>query len=292
MPSRDTGKWVQRAGATGGGRTYRGQMPIKWYGSLVLICVLGVALVVYSRYELQHPAPAVQPAVGVHWYQAFGFDVCGNTLPNLPANPNASRSPIPGIRTDGDGVIQVAPTTSQDAGNNATLARFVALYPHLELSTGVLGIPGHLTYRNGERCPSGTPDANLPGTVLMKVWPSFTGPGASQPTTVDDPAAVKLADGQLITIAFVRSGASIPKPPATTITAMLNDRQGAATSTPSTGPTTPVPTTTAPTTTAPTTTAPTAKSPTTTAPSSATTTAPASPSTTKPSATSSNTNGR
>jgi hypothetical protein len=278
MPSRDTGKWVQRAGATGGGRTYRGQMPIKWYGSLVLICILGVALVVYSRYELQHPAPAVQPAIGTHWYQAFGFDVCGNTLPDLPVNPNASQSPIPGIRTSGDGVIQVSPTTSQDAGNNATLARFVALYPHLKLSPGVLGVPGHPTYRNGERCPSGTPDANSAGTVQIKVWPSFTGPGANQPTISDNPASVKLADGQLITIAFVRAGASIPKPPATTITAMLNDRQGS-TTTPTT---VPGPTTTAPATTSPTTS--TAKSSTTTAPKSSTTT--------KPSASTSTTTGR
>ena len=57
---------------------------MKWYGSLVLICLLGVALVVYSRYERQHPAAATQPAIGTHWYAALGFDVCG-TVAAQPA---------------------------------------------------------------------------------------------------------------------------------------------------------------------------------------------------------------
>ena len=39
------------------------------------------------------------------------FDVCGTVQPNLPTNPNLE-PPIPGIHTDGDGVIQVEPTTS------------------------------------------------------------------------------------------------------------------------------------------------------------------------------------
>src|SRR5271168_4673830 len=138
MARGDSGKWVARAGATGGGRSYRGQRPMKWYASLAMICVVGVALIVYSRYERQNPPAAVQPAVGVHWFQALGIDVCGTIQPNLPANPNASTAPIPGIRTDGDGVIQVAPTTSEDAGDNATLARFVEHYPKLTITTDTL----------------------------------------------------------------------------------------------------------------------------------------------------------
>ncbi len=157
MARGDTGKWVARAGATGGGRSYRGQRPMKWYSSLAMICLVGVALIVYSRYERQHPAAATAPAIGAHWYQALGFDVCGTIEPNLPSNPNASTSPIPGIRTDGDGVIQVAPTTAKDAGNNATLARFVATYPKLTLTTTTLQIPGKPKYTNGQKCPDRVP---------------------------------------------------------------------------------------------------------------------------------------
>jgi len=232
MARGDTGKWVARAGATGGGRSYRGQMPVKWYSSLVMICLLGVALVVYSRYERQHPAPAVPPAIGAHWFEALGFDVCGTVQPNLPGNPNASVAPIPGIRTDGDGVIQVAPTTTKDSGNNATLARFVALYPRLVLTPSAVQIPGKPKYVNGQTCPAGSPDAGKRGQVEIKMWPSFTPPGSDHPVVVRDPGAIKLADEQLITVAFLPSAASVPKP--SSITAMLTDRSGSATSTSST----------------------------------------------------------
>jgi hypothetical protein len=267
MARGDTGKWVARAGATGGGRSYRGQRPMKWYSSLAMICLLGVALIVYSRYERQHPAPALQPAIGAHWYQALSFYVCGtNPHANLPSNPNASTSPIPGIRTDGDGVIQVAPTTKKDAGNNATFARFVATYPKLKLTSSALQIPGGPTYTDGEKCPAGTSDAGKVGHLQIKVWPSFTPPGSNNPTVFHDPGAIKLADGQLITVAFVPSGASVPKP--ASIAAMLTDRAGSATSSPST--TAPTTATTAP---GSSTTAPTATTkPSTTAPGSSTTT--------------------
>jgi hypothetical protein len=205
---------------------------MKWYASLAMICLLGVALIVYSRYERQHPAPSVQPAIGAHWYQALGFDVCGKIEPNLPANSNASTSPIPGIRTDGDGVIQVSPTKKADAGNNATFARFVALYPKLKLTASTLQIPGEPKYTNGQKCPAGSQYAGKTGQLQIKMWPSFTPPGSNNPQVFHDPAGIKLADGQLITVAFVPSGVSVPKP--SSIAAMLTDRAGSASSTEST----------------------------------------------------------
>jgi hypothetical protein len=230
MARGDTGRWVARAGATGGGRTYRGQMPVKWYSSLVLICVLGVALVVYSRYELEHPAAATPPAIGSHWYQALSFDICGTLQGNLPANPNGATAPVPGIRTDGDGVIQVAPTVASDAGNNATLARFVEHYPGLVVSSTTLRLPGKRTYTSGDACPSGTKDAGQKANVTIKVWPSFTPPGSNNPSLYQNPADIKLASGQLITVAFVPSGAAVPKPSASAITALLNDQSSATSS--------------------------------------------------------------
>jgi hypothetical protein len=271
MARGDSGKWVARAGATGGGRSYRGQRPMKWYASLAMICVLGLALIVYSRYERQHPAAATPPAIGSHWYQALGFDVCGTVEPNLAVNPNVSTSPVPGIRTDGDGVIQVVPTTAKDAGNNATLARFVTTYPKLTLTSSTLQIPGKPSYTNGKKCPSGSPDAGKVGEVQIKMWPSFTPPGSNDPQVFHDPSEIKLADGQLITVAFVPSGASIPKP--SSITAMLTDRAGSATGSSTTSPASSVTTAPSTATTAPST-ATTAASSSTTAASGATTTKP------------------
>jgi len=210
----ETGKWVARAAATGGGRTYRGQRPMKWYASLVLICLLGVALVVYSRYERQHPT-ATAPTIGTQWFAAIAWDVCGTLQPDLPQNPNAASSP--GIATPGYGVISIAPLTAKDAGNNATLGRFVDSYPGLVLTPSALRLPGKTIHHNGDKCASGTPDAGKAGTVQVRVWPNFTAAGSLYS---GDPSSLKLANAQLITVAFVPSGASIPKPSAQSIAAM------------------------------------------------------------------------
>jgi hypothetical protein len=220
MANKGTGRWVARAGATGGGRTYRGQAPTRWYMSLALICLLGVSLVVYSRYERQHPVGTVQPAVGTHWYAALAFDVCGNLQANLPTTPATKATP--GIKTDGDGVIRVEPTTKVDAGANATLGRFVQSYPGLELTSSALKLPGKSTYHNGDTCPAGTPDAHKRADVRVQVWSSFSGAGSNHPVTVSDPSSLKLANDQLITVAFVPPGASIKKPSAETIVTMLD----------------------------------------------------------------------
>lgn len=257
MARRDTGRWVARAAATGGGRTYRGHMPVRWYGSLFMIVLLGVALVIYSRYERQHPVSPPQPNAGTHWYAALAVDICGKIEQNLPANPNEA-TVAPGLHTGGDGVIQISPTKPADEGNNATLGRFVQTYPGLVLSGSSLKLPKTSTYSNGQVCPAGTPDAGKKGKVRVRVWPSFAPPGSNHPFEPSDASAMKLADGQLITIAFVPAGASIPKPPASVITTLLQDRSQASTST--TLPTTSIPTpsstsiptlTTTPTTTAP-----------------------------------------
>ena len=49
MARSSTGKSVARAAATGGGTTYRGQMPVNWYAALVIIVVVGIASVVLAR---------------------------------------------------------------------------------------------------------------------------------------------------------------------------------------------------------------------------------------------------
>jgi hypothetical protein len=218
----DTSKWVARAAATGGGKTYRGQRPMKWYASLVLICLLGVAMIVYSRYERQHPT-ATPPTVGTQWFAAIAFDVCGTVQPDLPSNPNASKGL--GIDTPGGGVISIAPLTTAQAGANATLGAFVSNYPGLVLTPSALRLPKKAIHHNGDTCASGTPDAGKTANVAVRTWTSFTAQGS---TVSGDPTSVLLGDGQLITVAFVPNGASIPKPPSQSIADMQDAIQAAA----------------------------------------------------------------
>lgn len=248
MAKKQTGKWVARAAATGGSRSYRGQRPVKWYSSLVLICVLGIALVWYSRYERMHPSSAGQPAVGTSWYSAFDVDICGTVEPNLPANPGV-KGAGPGLTTAGDGVIHIAPHTASEAGANATLGHFASDYRGMVLTSTQLRYPGKRsagvtvgrTFSLGERCPKGTKYAGRKGQVEVDLW---TTPTATKPVVVSDPPAFRLGDEQELTLAFLPKGVPVPRPPGTAVTAMLQDASGQASS--SSTPTTSTPTSSTP----------------------------------------------
>ena len=261
MASNSTGKWVQRAATTGGGRTYRGQMPVNWYASLAIIIVVGLALIGISRYQLTHRTSSSSgpPTTQQTWYAGLATDICGTVQPNLAASTAAEKSKT-GLVADGNGVVTVAPKNSTESGANATLGRFVAGYAGLGLSNSSLHYPGKPNYTNGDVCPKGTPDSGKPGVVIVYSWPNFTAKTGSE--TPGDPQNLLFRNGQLITMAFVPASAKIPKPSSSVITNLINADQAGPTTTSTTAPAL-VPTTTA-------TTTPTA------------TTAPVSTSTTKP----------
>lgn len=263
MPRSSSGKWVSRAAATGGGRTYRGQVPVNWYAGLVAIVILGLVSIVFARYEYQHlkATSKVQPAVGTTLYAGIGFNICGKELQTLSANANGS---VLGLTTPGSGVIQVSPTNAAEAGNNATLGLFFKEYPGIALSATRLTVPKHKPYKNGQTCPSGTPDAGKKAVVRVETWPNAV--TKSGTVLTGDPRAYKIGSRALITIGFVPANAKLPRPPQSTINTMLQFAGTVVNGT---------------TTTTTTTTPSTSTVPTSTPTSSTTTTAPTSTSTTK-----------
>jgi hypothetical protein len=223
MARQDAGKWVARAGSTGGGRTYRARIPYRWYSGLALIVVVGIFLVAYSRYENLHPAasPAsIAPTTSDHWVAGLDFDLCGTNQQTLAASPNATSANL-GIYSSGGGVIQIQPKSSKDSGTNATVGRFASQYPGLRLTADSVGLPGKHLYTNGSKCPSGTPDAGKTGTLQAYVWSNAT---ATSPQIQNgDVRTVRfLQSTQLVTITFVPSGASVARPDGTIVTAVLN----------------------------------------------------------------------
>jgi hypothetical protein len=223
MARRSSSRKVARAAATGGGRTSRGQAPVVWYSTLALVVVLGVASVAFSRHERQAGAVAIPPTTSDHWRAAYAFDLCGTVQPNLAA-PRKST----GITTKGDGLIHIDPKSSSETGANATLGRFVADYPGMLLSGSSVRYPSKSTLYNGHKCGS------TPGVVQVKVWSSSA--DTKGRTLSGDPASLLLENGQLITIAFVPKGASIPRPPSRV--ALANPTSSSTGSTPTTTPTT------------------------------------------------------
>jgi len=233
MANDSTGKWVQRAATTGGGRTYRGQMPVNFYASLAVIIIVGLGLIVFSRYQLTHKSTSSSgpPTTQQTWYAGLAVDVCGTIEPNLPSNAAKSGK---GLTANGNGVVTIAPADSSQSGSNATLGKFVSGYKGLELTNSTLGYPGKPTYSNGDICPKGTPDSGKPGVVIVYSWPNFTSKQGAQ--TPGDPQKLLFQNGQLITMAFVPANATVPKPPASVITSLITADQSGPT-TPTTAPT-------------------------------------------------------
>src|SRR5207302_6054357 len=123
---------------------------------MAIVVALGVIGVVFSRGERK--ANADQPTVSDHWHAAYGFDICGHFLPDLPQPPN-----LIGLHTHGDGVIHIEPQDPiNDTGKHATLGRFVSGYPDLKLTRNSFSVLNQ-TWTNGEPKCDGKP-----GEVVVK----------------------------------------------------------------------------------------------------------------------------
>ena len=233
---------MARAASTGGGKTYRGQMPINWYASLVIIVVVGLLLVGYSRYQRTHKVTSGTgpPTTSQTWHAALGIDICGTIEPNLPASTNNV-----GLTADGSGLVIVNPKNSSESGANATLGKFVSEYKGLTLSSTTLGYPGKKVMSNGATCPKGTPDSGKQGFVNVVDWTNYL--SKSSNSVQGNPTTLKFGDGQMITMAFLPATASVPKPPGTVVSNLITAVQtGATASTTTTAPTTAPTATTAP----------------------------------------------
>jgi hypothetical protein len=160
---------------------------------MALVVALGVAGVVFSRSTRN--ASADQPTVNQHWHAAYGFDICGHFVPDLPQPQN-----LIGLHTHGDGIIHIEPVDPiLDTGKNSTLGRFVGGYPGLTLTQTKLTILTE-TFKNGEK-PQG---CDKPATVQVVRNGSAVSGSFSK---------VRVPKSGWITIAFVPKGQKIPPPP-------------------------------------------------------------------------------
>jgi hypothetical protein len=234
MARSSSGKSVARAASTGGGATYRGQMPVNWYAALIVIVLVGLGSVAWAKYHYNQSPTVVEPTVGTTWHAGLAFDICGKMEPALAASPSNACT---GLTTTGDGVLQVAPKTDSEAGNNATLGKFASGYSGLTLTNTTLKYPGSSSpeYKNGQKCAAGTPDAGKVGEVKARWWVISSTPGKNSQeqetggiTTVN-PTGLKFVDRQLITVGFVPDTTLLPKPPTSTITALLQVLAGGTT---------------------------------------------------------------
>ncbi len=201
-------------------------MPVNWYAALVVIVLVGLGSVALAKYNYNQTPAVVEPTTTTTWHAALAFDICGTMEPALAASPTTATT---GLTTTGDGVLLIAPKTASEAGNNATLGKFAEGYDGLTLTNTTLKYPSAKApeYKNGERCATGTPDAGKVGEVEARWWVLTTKTaknGELEQTgglTTVQPADLKFVNRQLITVGFVPDNVSLPKPPASTITSLL-----------------------------------------------------------------------
>jgi hypothetical protein len=206
-------------------------MPVNWYAALLVIVLVGLGSVALAKYNYNQTPPVVEPTTNTTWHAGLAFDICGTMEPALAASPSTATT---GLTTTGSGVLLVAPKSASEAGNNATLGKFAEGYTGLTLTNTTLKYPSTSLpeYKNGQKCAAGTPDAGKVGEVQARWWVLSTKTGSNGEleqvgglTTVK-PADLKFANRQLITAGFVPDNASLPKPPASTITALLQVLSG------------------------------------------------------------------
>lgn len=226
MAKNDTGKWVSRAAATGGSKTYGNRRPMNYYTAVAIVVVLGVASIALARHGYRNPntKQTVQPAVGKTWYAGYAISVCGTPQAALAANTTSST----GQTTTGEGVVKITPTAKENAGANATVGKFVDGYGGFRVSSSSLTIPGATptTYKQGDACPAGTPEAGKKGVVKVTYWPTLNAVKGKDITSTFNQQ--KWSQNALVTFSFGATGGKVAKPSQSTISAMI---QGTSTST-------------------------------------------------------------
>ncbi len=225
MAASNTGGWVRKVGASGGGRTYRRRRPVNFYGVLGLIVVFGLGSVGFARYDYRNP-----PAGPTSSFAALAIFVCGSDVPSLA--PSAGS-----FHALSGGVVESTTTGSP------TLNQFTSAYPGLTLTSSTLQLPASgaknshaTTYSNDEKCPGGTRDAGRVGHVEIAYWPTLE---SSKPTLTTDASSVPLSSRSQISLAFVPKGVTPPRPPASVIAAMNNAITGSTATTTTTSGVTP-----------------------------------------------------
>jgi hypothetical protein len=179
-----------------------------WLVATVAIIVVGALLIVFSRAD-RHDASAVSPKIGEHFHAFLGVNICGEWLANAPEfHQRAGEGRLnAGIHSHGDGLIHIHPFSSDEAGDHATLGRFMD-YGGWSVSSDEIKTWAGSTHRNGQECNGATPGK---GTIQWKVgrhnepWPTKARTG--------NPADYHPKNGDIVAIYFVPKGSPLDQPP-------------------------------------------------------------------------------
>jgi hypothetical protein len=199
-------KKVNRAAATGGGRTAGKKAPVGWYSALFVVVVLGVLGVFTASKSLNDDKASALTSPPVankdHWHAAYGFNLCGKWAQPLADGPAGDQH---GIHTPQDGLVHTHPFDSTTAGKNATFGKLMA-----DTNTSLSATSVDLK-RKGEKFKNGDKCGKKPGELTWYVFKDLKDKKGTKMS--GDPSDWRIKDGQLITISFNPKGFKATQPP-------------------------------------------------------------------------------
>jgi hypothetical protein len=176
----------------------RSSSSLGWNIAIGVLVILGIAGIAVSR----GGSSSAAPKVGDHWHARLAVNICGQFISNAPTfelDPDGNKL---GLHTHGDGFMHIHPFTSEVAGDNATIGKFLESDGEngpFDISEDSFELWEGGPKENGDACTDGRP-----GQVRWAV---------NGEEKDGNPGDYKPKDGDSIVIAFLPEGDEIPPPP-------------------------------------------------------------------------------
>ncbi len=189
---------------------------------ILVVCVLGLGLIFYSRSE--GSSAEVAPTVNDHWHMSYGIDICNEFQDNLAGN---KENPLDAnyekyrVHSHDDGVIHWHPS-SLATGKKAKLGVFLKVYGITMNDTKIVipkdafgaGNPEVETVYEEGKYKCEVDGKKVDGVVKARVWETYDAATADGKTYISAFNDIRFTNDQMaITLAFVPDDATIDLPP-------------------------------------------------------------------------------
>jgi hypothetical protein len=215
-------KKIARMAQKGKGKKVRFQGGTVFPLTILIVSVLGIALIAYSRTSTQALAIPPQASNSDHWHIAFGIFDCDDWLPNISGAKEGGTTGVPdpeflasGVHSHDDGVIHYHPYTAAASGYNAKLQRYLDVYD-IELSNDKLQMPddqGGQVFEEGETKCTVEDGDEVDAELRLAVWDDAKNPGDFRILTADMANARIDRNGMAMAIFFAPTDVDIVPPP-------------------------------------------------------------------------------
>jgi hypothetical protein len=192
MADKESSKKVARAMASGAKVRSRRDAPFGFYTALVLVIILGIGAIAYSKYELVNAPASSKKTATNHLYVALGFDSCGRFVNSLPKESGTS-----GFVSKGNGIF------GYPSSGVTTLPELAGAFKGISISSNGFEV-GSVKADTQAGC------SGKRASFHIYAWTSLL---ATKPVVYNSPTAVVLHTDEVITVAVLPKGVQPKQPP-------------------------------------------------------------------------------